>query len=619
MSAGPAAPPVSDAPVAADAPRRRWTHPVVLVGALLVLVSVAGKAWVLRQAYFVEDDFLFASEAAGSAFQWDHLTRVHKGHLMPGAFALVWVQTRLAALHWGLAAGTMLALQAAASGLFLRLLTAAFGLRWGVLVPLAVYVAAPLTVPVLSWWSAALNAVPLQLALVLALLALLRYLRTGVFRYAWLTAAAVALGMAFSVKGMFLPPLLFVLAAAYAQRGRWYRAIGAELRARPRLWLLLSGLTAGHLALYLARQHTAEGQGAGLPEPGAVGEITSLLLGRTFPTGVLGGPLTWGPVTPSGGLANPPELAVAGAWAVLAVLVALSLWHRPRAWRAWGILAGYLIVADLVPLLLARGRYFGLVGAEPRYVADAALVFAVCLALAYLPLRGAGDPPRRPWPHRAIAAPAAALFTLGYLAAATVSIHGYAATLSGDRVRAYVAEARAALAELPDDAGVFALPVPEHVVLSWNGPRALSSYVLPPLADDPETAARLRQPAQTGRPLVFDPEGRLVPAELTGVSARPEDGERCLRPVDGLISLEAPSYGGPAVAAAIRYRAPEDAWVNLGYGDQWQAVGLAADDDGEWFVPVALPGGQVVVDVGGLGTDELCVRELAFGGFTPAE
>lgn len=76
--------------------------PVTGVGLLLILVSLAVKASVLSKAYFVEDDFLFVAAAGENGFTWDYLTRVHKGHLMPGALALVWVLTTIAPYSWAL-------------------------------------------------------------------------------------------------------------------------------------------------------------------------------------------------------------------------------------------------------------------------------------------------------------------------------------------------------------------------------------------------------------------------------------------------------------------------------------------------------------------------------------
>src|SRR5690606_31239716 len=174
------------------------TGPVVGVGLLLIVVSLAFRASVLSKAYFVEDDFLFVAGASDSGLTWDYLTRVHKGHLMPGALALVWLLTSLAPYSWALVSFVTIGLQAAASIMFLVLLRRLFGDRFGVLAALAVYVFAPLTVPAMSWWSAALNAVPLQLALIAAVAAHVRYVRTGQGR--WRPLVWAAIGMAFSTK-----------------------------------------------------------------------------------------------------------------------------------------------------------------------------------------------------------------------------------------------------------------------------------------------------------------------------------------------------------------------------------------------------------------------------------
>ncbi|MFC7744194.1 hypothetical protein ACFQXA_29360 [Nocardiopsis composta] len=235
--------------------------PIVMLGGALILASLVLKAYVLRQAYFIEDDFLFVADAAAHNLTVEYLTDLHKGHLMPGAKLLAYIQTAISPYNWGLTCGVMMLFQAgAAIGLF-RLLWVLFGRRWAILPPLALFLFAPLTMPVLAWWSAALNAIPFQLAIVLALLWTVRYLRSGEARYAWMTAGAVVLGMAFSVKAMFLPPLLFAFAAAFVVQGRLPRVLWRTLDRDMPFWVGMALLSVVHGLVYLSLQETAEGEG----------------------------------------------------------------------------------------------------------------------------------------------------------------------------------------------------------------------------------------------------------------------------------------------------------------------------------------------------------------------
>ncbi|WP_017589596.1 hypothetical protein [Nocardiopsis ganjiahuensis] len=584
--------------------RGLWRDRIFQAGLLVVLVALLLKAYVLSRSYFVEDDFLFFAAAHAGDLSPEYLLELHKGHFMPGALFLVYVQTAFGPYHWLSAAGTMLVLQAGAVLAFLRLLWELFGRRWALLVPLTVYALAPLTIPVLGWWSAALNAVPFQLAIVLALLWTVRYLRTGTSLFAWWAVGAVVFGMLFSVKALFLPPLMLVFAVAFLYPGGLVGAVRYAFWRHRAFWLALVGVCVGYLFLYLARQEAStSGEGASVPEAEVVAQLVRRMLGEVFPTGALGGPFQWGPVTPAGGLVDPLGSVVVGAWVVLAAIVVVSLRMRSASWRAWAMLVVYLVFADAVPTVIARGRVYGEVGSDPRYVADAALVFALALALAFLATReerarewvgNAGEKRRRGGriqllrPSRSVWAVAVAV-TLVYAGSASYSTYTYAETLSGDRQREYLANVRASLADVPRGAGLYSRAVPDDIVLEWNGPRRLSSYVLSPLAD-PEVATRMYAPEESDSAYVFDDEGHLVEAAPTARANafRPSEDEECMESWDGLMSWNVWEVGGIEQVATIGYTSEEDADLLVVVGEEEVETELpAAPDGGFWYVPVS--------------------------------
>ncbi|MBB6170191.1 hypothetical protein HNR23_000251 [Nocardiopsis mwathae] len=609
--------------------------PIVVLGGALITAALALKIYVLGSAYFVEDDFLFFGNAAANNLTPEYLTDLHKGHLMPGAMLLAYIQTAIAPYDWGLASGIMLAFQAGASAAVFRLLWVLFGRRWAILAPLSVYLFAPLSMPVLAWWSAALNAVPFQLAMALSLLWTVHYLRTGAPRYGWMTAGAVVLGMAFSVKAMFLPPLLFVIAAAFLVRGRFPRVLATTLERDMPFWVGMAALSVGHGLLYLTKQDSAHGEGAGMPKLDTAVSAARKLLGETFPAGVVGGPFEWGPVTPAGGLLDPSMPMVVGAWSVLAVVVGASLLLRRRSWRAWAIVLGYLVVVDVIPTLIARGRYEDAFGYDPRYVADAALVFAICLAFAFLPTReespGKDDPGNgahaggedgrgggayrwTPPPKRARDLTVAA--TTVFILAAGYSTYAFADTLSGDRVRWYLDTVRGQMGGVPTEAGVYPRPVPDDIVLPWNGPRRLSSFVLSPLAE-PGVAERIRDPEPAATALVFNDAGYLVPAKAKPDSAffdKPED-EECMSTLGGDVMWEVESFGGPTMILTVAYTAETSTRIGVVLGDSWIDTELpAAPKGGNWYIPVPGAGDKLLLHTN---TEELCMQWVTFGELDP--
>ncbi|WP_067180882.1 hypothetical protein [Microtetraspora niveoalba] len=603
--------------------------PVVVAALALIVISLVLKAGVLARGYFIEDDFLFVGDAYEHGLTWDYLTRVHKGHLMPGALALVWVLSRVAPYNWFLVASVMLALQAAASGGMLLLLRRLFGDRAGILVPLALYLFAPLTVPALSWWSAALNAVPLQVAMVFSLAAHVRFLRSGTPRHAWHGLAWAAAGMAFSTKGAFLPLVTFALTTAYfgaGNAGGWARAIVRELRARTRVWAAYAVLLGGYGLLYLLRQGTAGEEGAGIPKADVALGLVGWLLGRTFPAGVVGGPLNWGGLAGTGGLADPPVAMVVTAWLALAGLVVFTCLHRRSAWRAWTIAALYVVIADVLPTVLARGRYTALVGTETRYVADAVVVFALCLALSALPLRGEEDTYRRPLPG--VTPLTTTLLTVAFLVASVASVNAYSGTVTAaDRIRPYVENVRDSLARLPEDAQIYPRPVPPHVVLPWNGDRRLTSRVLAPLAGE-ALRARMRDPAPAERPYVVDDAGRIVPVDhLFGYFDMVENlngdargkGRECYALRAGAAAFPVESFGGPEGVGALAYTSARPVTVEVSLGAVSRRLDLPPTAQNRLvYFPHAGAGTGLRVALDDPEATGFCLKAVAFGAAVPA-
>jgi hypothetical protein len=601
----------------------RLANPVLLTGTLLVVISMALRVPILRSAYFVEDDFLFVGDAYEHDLTFNFLFRIHKGHLMPGALGLTWVESRLAAYDWLLVASVTFLLQALVSVLLFRLLWSMFGPRAGILPPLAVYLFCPLTIPAFSWWSAALNAVPLQLAIVLALSAQLRHARGEGTGHAWKALGWVVFGMAFSTKGVFLPLLLFALTTAFLRTERqeeepgWLTSMARELREHWRLWAVHVLLMGGYTALYLSRLYTAPGEGAATPKAGVAADLLGTLLGRTLPTGVVGGPLSWGPVPSTGGMAAPSTLLVVAAWAVLAVLVAVSLLYRRRAARAWIIVAVYLVLVDAIPTVIARGTALGLVGAETRYVADAVVVFAVCLGIGLLPLRDEPDAYRRAVPAGTVVPLVAGLTAGAYLTMSVVSIENFRQTLSGDHVRDYLGNVRTALDKAPADTVIFSRAVPDSIVLPWNGNRRLSHHLLAPLAP-PALRARMHVPEPSDHAMVFDDKGRLVPVSVAPAFAQvPPPKRKCLRTLGGAVYYpEAVSWGGPDGVAGLAYSAKRPTSVSIEVSGQSQQLNLAATSGKLLHFPILTPGKGLLLRIDDPSAG-VCLSGFALGAAVP--
>ncbi len=530
---------------AAGAVRR---HGVLLTALALIAAAMTWKASIVQHAYFKLDDFVFVARAMESGLSFDYLTRLHFGHLMPGGFLLAWFSARLEPYGWGIAAGGVLILHALAALAVLRMLRVVLGNRPAILAPLLVFLIAPITVPALAWWAAALNTVFLQIALPMAVASHWHHLRSGRLRHAVAAALWVLFGLLGFVKGFAVPLVLFALTAIY------FGGFGTALRRYWSAWLMYAGVVAAFGALYVQRSLSAPGVG-GMPLAEEAGGFVWELLGKTFATTVLGGPWKWFGGN-DWGVAAPPAGLVAASFVVLAALVAVTGHFRRRALLAWGTLLGYVVVADTLPVLWGRVNVVGgsFAGTDTRYVADAAPVIALVVGLALLAHQGEADPYRRALPARERVTGVCGAVLGVFAGASLVSVTAFGGYLGADRRQHYIETARAELATVPAGAVIYDRVVPYDVMpggqLSYN----LTSRVLGAMAP-PQVRRGMQAPPASLDGLVFDDQGRLRPVAVLGTPLVPRTLDRCW-PVTG---------GTAQVPLNSHVRHPEGTLVSLDY------------------------------------------------------
>ena len=373
----------------------RWlrANPILAAGVLLIAAQLWWQAGLLGRSFFRLDDYIYLEHASTSGLTWSYLTWVDAGHLDVVGSAIVWALVRISPEDWTLATAATLVLLGCTCFAFLRMLRTLFGDRPGILLLLSLYLLSPLALPGLSWWTVTLELLPLQLALFCAVTAHAHYLRTGGFKHVAAAAAWLAVGMLSSFQGAAVPFLLFAMTSAFFAPGAWSRALWPALREHWRTWTLYIALTAAYVVLYLLRLRTSS---AGLTKPATFADALTFagtLLRDTFVPGAFGGPWRW---ASSGveALADPPPALAWASWVLAVIVVLASLMYGWRAWRAWAILAGWLIVVDVVPVLagwssLVSGVVLGL---SARYVWDASGILILCAGLAFMPLADGPEP-----------------------------------------------------------------------------------------------------------------------------------------------------------------------------------------------------------------------------------
>ncbi len=603
---------------------------VVLCGLVLIAAQLIWKSLFLSNYFFYQDDFHFMELALGHSFTWSYLTLVGAGHWFPGVYAICWVVARIALYNWAFASAITIVMLAAASLAALRLLRTLFGNRPAILVLLLIYLLCPLVIMDTRWWSAAIELLPLQLAIFMALNAQVHYVRSGRFRHALAVAAWLAFGLIFNEKALILPLLLFAITSAFFMEGSWPRTIGQCLVKYWRSWLLEAAMVAVYAVVFASSLRTSTVQPR-IPDT-AAGVFTLIweLLKDNFVPGAIGGPWQWFPTSEAqyAAAAPPPTLAWLSLIVAAAVIIASIVAHR-YAWRAWAILAGWLLAADVAPVVVGRIAEMtpGVLALQTRYVADAVPVLAICVGLAFLPLAGQPDTARKKHAVTADGGQTGRLVAAGLVGAFVIgsvwSVQNLQSTTSGLVSQLYVENAQAAVAEAPAGTVIVDSVVPSALMISAFGKYARTSELIGPM-ESAADAARIRWTSQPDGTIdhlmVFGSDGRLHQAAVYGPTSVPfSAGRRCQRVRNGtaVVRFTFPAYPGLGVLriAYLASAAVNGEDVTVSYGGSAQLLTVRAGLHAA-YLPVR--GSALSVTVSGAAMAGLCVGDMQAGFIVPS-
>lgn len=608
MTVSATGPPAAPSPVG-------WLVPVTW---LVVAAGVALRAWVTVAGYFYWDDYILQGRAWRLPFGAELLLYDHDGHLMPAAMALQWVVTALAPGQYAWPVAIMIALQAAILSAAAGLLLTEFRRTWALLLPLGILALSPLTLPAGTWWSSALNALPLQLAFVLAVWAFLRWQRTGSRWAAVLSLVAWVLGLPFFEKSLLIPIALLGLCFVLDTSRSAWRAVVWHLRTH---WLYWGTTLVLMVAYFIGNRLLIE---TALPPDRNWSLVADFvgLSGAAAITALLGGPWHWIPVGYGSAIGDaPPWLGWVAAEVAFVVMVGTSL-LRPRAWRAWAWAWAYLALGVAV-IALARissdvspGITQGL-----RYVADSSIAFIFALAFALLPLRrqsptleGATEGTAHHLPRWTLV-PVVALGVV-IAAGSLFSTMTFREVWAANPSRDYVTHAAPSLAAASDP--VIDQPVPSFVLYGLAAPYNSLSWLMPPFADG-YTAGE-----QTTELAVMDDSGSLVPAWVVGPESVPGPESSCGWRLSSGQELAIPldAYVIPfkhLIRLGYLATAATPARIRLGDGppvDVSLQPGVHAA-----YAWIDGGGTTVHLELGADGVDgvEVCTDEITVGAMAPAE
>jgi hypothetical protein len=504
-------------------------RPVLTAAVLLILVQIAIRASLMRDSFFITDDFMLSTRAYESKLDLAYLTRVHTGHFEPVGFLWVWLIAHAAPLTWGPVVLVGAAAQLLVNLAVLRLLVTLFGETPRILVPLGLFLFSALTLPAFLWWSAHILWLPLQLAMAATMTHHVRWWRDRRRRDLVLAVLWLVVGYLSFEKTLLLLPFLVVFSLGVLSVHRRPRDWLPGLRASWPVWTGYALATAAFLATYVVRagQSTDDTSRLFLPSVGDLSEFSYFSVFRTLVPGMLGGPWGWADFGQGGALSDSPQILDWLSWAVLLLLVVVSIALRRRATGAWLALAVY-VMGSLASLGFTRLPLVGtILGLQTRYIGDALLPAVVVIGVAICPLVGERHPWRLPpaWvSSRARLSQAAvavvATATVVACVGGVVSTYAYRGYATDPRTRDFLQTAKQSLRAMPPDGQVYDSHLPAPVLGAFFGKYDQATRFVAPLVT-PEVRRDLYTRTTWTHPYVFDPAGNLRPMVVTGTATYP--------------------------------------------------------------------------------------------------
>jgi len=368
--------------------------PAILLG--IVALSVAAAAYFTSTSGFYSDDFVnFREIQVENGLSVRYLLSPTSAHFAPAHKLGDWFLHTVAPLNFSVAQGILLLGFAASILLFHRVLRELFDPTPALVLTL-VYGTSTVHVAVQQWWSSGMDRVPATLFTFLSILGFLRFHRSGSHRWLAVSVGAMAVGLLFYVKPIFVPLYLVLLRVLLLEPDEPVRASIAGALRQWRVWLLYVVPVALYSIVYV-RGYVAGGQ-LQSPSRATVGPFLANSWFRVVAPG------TFGLYIPQTNDSTPAILAFAGVQLLVVAGIVWTLLRRKSAWRAWLFLT-ITVLVNALAVGLTRIGIFGPRQVAYQVVYNVEIVFLIVIAVgaAVLGSRRAGLPP--PAPHRTSSTP----------------------------------------------------------------------------------------------------------------------------------------------------------------------------------------------------------------------
>ena len=568
-----------------------------------VVVGVHFVLWgiVMLGGWLYWDDFILQGQAARLGLTSDLLLNNHDGHVMPATYLVVWLIQEAAGLNYALVAGTMLLGEVALVVAAVLAFTTLLGRRVETVVALAVLLLAPIMMPALTWWAAALTIVPLATCALFATVTHVRYLQTGSRAALVSTFVLVAVALSFFEKSLLIPGWLFLVTVLVdPSPGVWAAARAVVIR-RWRLWVGWAVFVVIYLAAFA---QVAEGRTRLPTGPGQVFDLVVSAIFKTIAPALIGGPLRWTAVDFSASFADPPAFMIGIGALVLLVVIYAGVRGPGPARKAW-VVAGVYLLADLASFAVGRlgeGSDPGVVQAG-RYVATSMIPISIAIGATIAGQRARLTRPAWRWPLVAgVSAIALAML---------ISTLSYAAIWSKNPAETWVGNARSDLAAADPGVPLLDQDVPDFLLLPVTHPYNQASWFLAPLRERPGFAS------STSALQLLDNRGYLVAAQVDGAAALPA-AEGChLVEAGSEVTIPLEHALIPWLhAVALDYRAAGPGLVSVAIGSGEPVTTEVSA--GENSVYVRAEGGESSITLGAVDTT-VCISAAEVGKVIPRD
>ncbi|MEO6701470.1 MAG: hypothetical protein ABI140_00315 [Jatrophihabitantaceae bacterium] len=485
--------------------RNSWVADRFIASIAIIALLQAIWLWAtISRGWYLQSDLSNLADTSHQSLTWPYLSRPLGGHFSPVLRAAYWLLQAVDPMSYGLTVVVRILLQTVAIALLGRLLYLLIGRSSTIPVVLAGYAMSSLTLPGVTFMTTGIAFGIAQALGLSALLALVRFARTGRVGDGTLVGLLVALATLASEQFIVYALLAALLAVGFCYTG----TVKNRLRAALDSWLGWLAMAIPVLAVVVAALIGSDTKGAGGLRVGDIWPLLRTEWLRAFGPALVGGPFRWfGDDHTYAAFYAPADATVLLGQLAFALLVFLG-WYL-TGWRA--LIAWSLpILTGLVGILLVASARYGesglLIPITPRYSFVIAAPLAIAVSLSLGSPGGTGRRLELRVPRRlAGAIPAAVLVGGALVIAMCISSVSYAHFWVRNPGRSYATTLAASVRAAGPSANLFDTPLPAGLVSSVEPNHHVSDLLR--LLDVP---AKFDQP--NSAPMVVTPDGRLVKA-----------------------------------------------------------------------------------------------------------